>query len=146
MENAIHFLQVSSVPSIRLIARSFSQLGKQSVELLQMRSTLLLHPIITGPVNNFLNLPFLANFYNLTGMSQTTTTFDKLAYLQLIFLHFFATYFFCQYCRLIFLIFFFPILQTYCFYIFFKYLFMQTYSLVNFINLFFANYGNLLFG
>ena len=54
METAIHFLQVSSVPSIRLIARSFSQLGKQSVELLQMRSTLLLHPIITAPVNNFM--------------------------------------------------------------------------------------------
>ena len=51
MEIAIHFLQVSSVPSIRLIGRSFSQLGKQSVKLLQMRSTFLLHPIITVSVS-----------------------------------------------------------------------------------------------
>ena len=43
---------------------------------------------------SFLNLPFLANFYKLTGMSQTTTTtFDKLANLQLIISLFLATYF-----------------------------------------------------
>ena len=32
----------------------------------------------------FLNLPFLANFYKITGMSGTITTFDKLTNLPLV--------------------------------------------------------------
>ena len=52
----------------------------------------------------FLNLPFLANFYKLTGLSGTTTTttnFDKLTNLQLIFCYSLQLIF-CQYCRIIF--------------------------------------------
>ena len=55
----------------------------------------------------FLNLPFLANFYKITGMSGTyyhyyfTTNFDKLTNLQLIFCYSLQLIF-CQYCRLIF--------------------------------------------
>ena len=60
----------------------------------------------TSTTSVFLNLPFLANFYKLTGMSRTTTTtttmvFDKLTNLQLIFCYSLKL-FFCQYCRLIF--------------------------------------------
>ena len=60
----------------------------------------------TSTTSVFLNLPFLANFYKLTGMSLTTTTtttmvFDKLTNLQLIFCYSLQLIF-CQYCRLIF--------------------------------------------
>ena len=52
--------------------------------------------------SKFLNLPFLANFYKLTGMSQTTTMiFDKLTNLQLIFCYSLQLIF-CLCCRLIF--------------------------------------------